>query len=80
MCVFCNLYMFFLKKDFLYLFVASFLDVTSDKLLNCRFTHPHASCTLFCFPWAGGGSNFYSAWGRNMPDNIEGTANNDLKT
>ncbi|XP_041371014.1 S-acyl fatty acid synthase thioesterase, medium chain-like [Gigantopelta aegis] len=40
-------------------------------MMNCRFPHPDASYTLFCFPWAGGGSNFYSAWGEKISENVE---------
>lgn len=43
----------------------------TDKLFNCRFTKECASVSLICFPWAGGGSNFYSHWGKDLPDFIE---------
>ncbi|KAK7110313.1 S-acyl fatty acid synthase thioesterase, medium chain-like [Littorina saxatilis] len=41
------------------------------KFMNCRYPHPEASHRLICFPWAGGGSNFYAAWGSQLPPNIE---------
>ncbi|XP_060073359.1 S-acyl fatty acid synthase thioesterase, medium chain-like [Ylistrum balloti] len=44
-----------------------------DKVLNCRFPRPTASCQLFCFPWAGGGSNFYANWGNMLPESLEVT-------
>lgn len=43
----------------------------TDKLFNCRFTKECPSVSLICFPWAGGGSNFYSHWGKDLPDFIE---------
>ncbi|KAL8557995.1 hypothetical protein ACOMHN_063736 [Nucella lapillus] len=42
-----------------------------SPLMNCRYPHPEASHRLFCFPWAGGGSNFYANWGSHLPPNIE---------
>ncbi|XP_069130412.1 S-acyl fatty acid synthase thioesterase, medium chain-like [Argopecten irradians] len=45
----------------------------ADKVLNCRFRRPTASYQLFCFPWAGGGSNFYANWGNMVPESIEVT-------
>ncbi|XP_076461042.1 S-acyl fatty acid synthase thioesterase, medium chain-like [Babylonia areolata] len=46
-------------------------ELTLKRFMNCRFLHPEATHRLFCFPWAGGGSNFYAAWGRALPANIE---------
>lgn len=43
-----------------------------DKFLNCLRAKPTAKYALICFPWAGGGSNFYAQWGKNLPDTIEG--------
>ncbi|XP_050397819.1 S-acyl fatty acid synthase thioesterase, medium chain [Patella vulgata] len=43
----------------------------SSKLMNCRFPKSDATVRLFCFPWAGGGSNFYSNWGSAVCDNVE---------
>lgn len=45
--------------------------MATEKLFNCRFARPAASVCLVCFPWAGGGSNFYSLWGKTLPDFIE---------
>ncbi|XP_048773152.2 S-acyl fatty acid synthase thioesterase, medium chain-like [Ostrea edulis] len=42
-----------------------------DKFLNCRYAKPNAKYALICFPWAGGGSNFYAQWGRQCPDSVE---------
>ncbi|XP_062585568.1 S-acyl fatty acid synthase thioesterase, medium chain-like [Saccostrea cucullata] len=42
-----------------------------DKFLNCRNTKPDANYVLICFPWAGGGSNFYAQWGKMTPDFVE---------
>lgn len=49
----------------------------ADKLFNCRFAREFANVNLICFPWAGGGSNFYALWGKDLPDFIEG--NLDIK-
>ncbi|XP_045205154.2 S-acyl fatty acid synthase thioesterase, medium chain-like [Mercenaria mercenaria] len=45
----------------------------SDKsrCLSCRYPRPDASVKLYCFPWAGGGANFYSNWGKFLPETIE---------
>lgn len=43
----------------------------TSKVLTCRFPRPDASIKLFCFPWAGGGSIFYSNWGKLLPESIE---------
>nr|XP_022323240.1 S-acyl fatty acid synthase thioesterase, medium chain-like [Crassostrea virginica]XP_022323241.1 S-acyl fatty acid synthase thioesterase, medium chain-like [Crassostrea virginica] len=43
----------------------------SDKFLNCLFSKPKAKFALICFPWAGGGSNFYAQWGKMFPEFIE---------
>lgn len=43
----------------------------ADKLFNCRFAREFANINLICFPWAGGGSNFYALWGKDLPDFIE---------
>ncbi|KAK7486199.1 hypothetical protein BaRGS_00022522 [Batillaria attramentaria] len=43
----------------------------SKPLINCRYPQPEATHRLFCFPWAGGGSNFFANWGRELPPNIE---------
>ncbi|XP_025096490.1 S-acyl fatty acid synthase thioesterase, medium chain-like [Pomacea canaliculata] len=40
-------------------------------MMNCRYPQPDSSLRLFCFPWAGGGSNFYARWGKDVPVNIE---------
>lgn len=42
-----------------------------DNILNCRFKRPDASVRLICFPWAGGGSVFYSNWGKSVHETIE---------
>lgn len=42
-----------------------------DKFLNCLRAKPNAKYALICFPWAGGGSNFYAQWGKKFPDSIE---------
>ncbi|XP_059146588.1 S-acyl fatty acid synthase thioesterase, medium chain-like [Physella acuta] len=39
--------------------------------MNCRFPRPDASCRLFCFPWAGGGASFYTAWGEDITEDVE---------
>lgn len=44
---------------------------TGSKIINCRYPRPSASCRLFCFPWAGGGSVFYSNWGKYLPESVE---------
>lgn len=43
----------------------------SGKVLTCRFPRSEASVKLYCFPWAGGGANFYSNWGKILPESIE---------
>lgn len=43
--------------------------------MNCRFPRPHASMRLFCFPWAGGGASFYTAWGEDITEDVEGKKN-----
>ncbi|XP_060576849.1 S-acyl fatty acid synthase thioesterase, medium chain-like [Ruditapes philippinarum] len=42
-----------------------------SRYLACRYPRPDANVKLFCFPWAGGGANFYSNWGKYLPDTIE---------
>ncbi|ESO82877.1 hypothetical protein LOTGIDRAFT_184680 [Lottia gigantea] len=42
-----------------------------SKLMNCRFPRRNATVRLFCFPWAGGGSNFNANWGSSINENIE---------
>ncbi|KAK7110391.1 S-acyl fatty acid synthase thioesterase, medium chain-like [Littorina saxatilis] len=45
--------------------------MASQSPMNCRFPRPDATHRLICFPWAGGGSNFYAAWGKDLAPNIE---------
>ncbi|XP_033108383.1 S-acyl fatty acid synthase thioesterase, medium chain-like isoform X2 [Anneissia japonica] len=42
-----------------------------ETLLNCRPLRPDARIRLFCFPWAGGGTNFYANWSKVLPQSIE---------
>jgi hypothetical protein len=47
--------------------------IMNSKWLRCRFRKPAASVYLLCFPWAGGGANYYAGtWGQSLPDFIEG--------
>ncbi|CAG5117632.1 unnamed protein product [Candidula unifasciata] len=39
--------------------------------MNCRFPRPDASKRMFCFPWAGGGPSFFTAWGEDVSEDIE---------
>ncbi|CAL1544016.1 unnamed protein product [Lymnaea stagnalis] len=39
--------------------------------MNCRYPRPDASMRLFCFPWAGGGAGFYTAWGEDITEDVE---------
>ena len=39
---------------------------------NCRHKRSLVECRLICFPWSGGGTGFFSAWGAHFPDTIEG--------
>ncbi|XP_055891394.1 S-acyl fatty acid synthase thioesterase, medium chain-like [Biomphalaria glabrata] len=39
--------------------------------MNCRFPHANSTRRLFCFPWAGGGASYYTAWGKHISDDIE---------
>ncbi|XP_013381250.1 S-acyl fatty acid synthase thioesterase, medium chain-like isoform X2 [Lingula anatina] len=43
----------------------------AEKLLNCRQKRPSAKYVLVCFPWAGGGSNWYGRWAQLLPETIE---------
>ncbi|CAH1797570.1 unnamed protein product [Owenia fusiformis] len=43
----------------------------SSSIMNCRHKKPNATYRLFCFHWAGGGSEFYAGWGANMTDSVE---------
>ncbi|KAL8587059.1 hypothetical protein ACOMHN_023449 [Nucella lapillus] len=47
------------------------MTADAKRMMNCRFLQPAATHRLFCFPWGGGGSNFYAAWGKLLPANIE---------
>ncbi|XP_041478123.1 S-acyl fatty acid synthase thioesterase, medium chain-like [Lytechinus variegatus] len=42
-----------------------------EKLTNCRSKRENARYRVFCFPWAGGGSGFYSSWYQHLPEHIE---------
>ena len=44
-----------------------------ERWFNCSKAKPQALLKLFCFPWAGGGSNHYAMkWSPLLPDSIEG--------
>lgn len=34
-------------------------------------TRPNAAVRLFCFPYAGGGSSMFRAWGAYLPDDVD---------
>ncbi|EDO41903.1 predicted protein [Nematostella vectensis] len=39
----------------------------SSKWLRCRFQKADSSVNLICFPWAGGGTSYYTgSWGRKL--------------
>ncbi|XP_022082149.1 S-acyl fatty acid synthase thioesterase, medium chain-like [Acanthaster planci] len=42
-----------------------------EKMLVTRPIRPAASCRLFCFPWAGGGTGFFAKWGAQLPATLE---------
>ena len=60
------------------LFNEHYISRMSDKFLNCLFSKPKAKFALICFPWAGGGSNFYAQWGKMFPEFIEGRFSTSL--
>ncbi|KAK3099891.1 hypothetical protein FSP39_011302 [Pinctada imbricata] len=39
----------------------------TSKVLNSRAVNKEAKFVLLCFPWAGGGSNFYANWSKLVP-------------
>ena len=43
-----------------------------SKWFNCQKVKPNASYRLICFPWCGGGSQFYARWGTEFPAKVEG--------
>lgn len=43
-------------------------DRTPSVWFNILHPRPQASCRLFCFPWCGGGSQFYARWGGDFTD------------
>jgi medium-chain acyl-[acyl-carrier-protein] hydrolase len=44
---------------------------TSNSWVICTSLNPHANLRLFCFPYAGGGSQSFQAWSSNLPLTIE---------
>ncbi|XP_070111181.1 S-acyl fatty acid synthase thioesterase, medium chain [Equus przewalskii] len=41
------------------------------KVVNCLYQNPGAIFRLICFPWAGGGSNYFSKWGQKIHNSLE---------
>ncbi|KAK2141289.1 hypothetical protein LSH36_1127g00061 [Paralvinella palmiformis] len=46
------------------------VDGISSAWFNNLHPRPEAECRLFCFPWCGGGSQFFARWGEDFA-NIE---------
>ncbi|XP_071958160.1 S-acyl fatty acid synthase thioesterase, medium chain-like [Antedon mediterranea] len=45
--------------------------IRMESMINCRHTRPNSQLRLFCFPWAGGGTNYYVNWAKTLSDSIE---------
>lgn len=48
--------------------------MASSRVLICRHPKPSANVHLICFPWAGGGTVFYTNWYKNIPESIQVSA------
>ncbi|XP_020895741.1 S-acyl fatty acid synthase thioesterase, medium chain isoform X2 [Exaiptasia diaphana] len=45
----------------------------NSKWLRCRFKRTKPSVYLICFPWAGGGTSYYTGtWSKLFPEHVEG--------
>ncbi|XP_043337263.1 S-acyl fatty acid synthase thioesterase, medium chain-like [Cervus canadensis] len=47
--------------------------IRNEKVVNCLYQNRNALFRLVCFPWGGGGSNFFAKWGQDIPNSVEGT-------
>ncbi|ELU09544.1 hypothetical protein CAPTEDRAFT_162889 [Capitella teleta] len=47
------------------------LQDNTSPWFNCLHQRPEAKCRLICFPWCGGGSQFYARWGKDFSKDVE---------
>ena len=47
-------------------------EMSSSVWFNVRYCRPRARVRLVCFPWSGGGSQWYGNWGSSAPAHVEG--------
>ncbi|XP_043334466.1 S-acyl fatty acid synthase thioesterase, medium chain isoform X3 [Cervus canadensis] len=45
--------------------------IRNEKVVNCLYQNRNALFRLVCFPWGGGGSNFFAKWGQDIPNSVE---------
>ncbi|KAM9091894.1 S-acyl fatty acid synthase thioesterase, medium chain [Megaptera novaeangliae] len=48
--------------------------VWNNQVVNCLYQNCNSPFRLVCFPWAGGGSNYFAKWGQDIPNSVEGHA------
>lgn len=46
-------------------------SVSASPWFCCLHSRPNAKSRLLCFPWCGGGTQFYARWGADFGEDIE---------
>ncbi|XP_055285144.1 S-acyl fatty acid synthase thioesterase, medium chain [Moschus berezovskii] len=45
--------------------------IRNEKVVNCLYQNCNALFRLVCFPWGGGGSNYFAKWGQDISNSVE---------